>query len=323
LKTVPGLLVLFVLAWIMSPVLAVIAALIDIGRWLVIRSPFMALRLVAFLLCYVSAEVIGIVALGWVWIWPAGKEEAMLRRTFAIQRRWADAVFWAVRTIFRLEFRIEGLEAVQRVPFLLVARHASIVDNLLPARFITRQYGTHIRYVMKSELLIDPCLDVAGNRLPNVFVRRAGTESDREVAAMRDLAAAMPASEALLIYPEGTRFSREKLETSLRRLERSSPNLHDLARGFRSVLPPRLAGTLGLLDSSGADVVVMAHRGLDGFARVADIWKGAMVGNQVDVAFWRVSREEIPEARAERAEWLYRLWGQVDDWIAESTRRTS
>jgi hypothetical protein len=78
-----------------------------------------------------------------------------------------------------------------------------------------------------------------------------------------------------------------------------------------------LGGTLALLEACGADVVVMAHRGLDGFARIADIWRGAMVRRHVEVEFWRIARADIPEGRAERAEWLFEFWSRIDHWLAE------
>jgi len=93
--------------------------------------------------------------------------------------------------------------------------------------------------------------------------------------------------------------------------------LHERVGGIVNLLPPRLGGTLALLDACQADVVVMAHRGLDGFARVADIWRGAMVRRQVDVEFWRIPRNQIPEGRNERADWLFDLWGRVDTWVGE------
>jgi 1-acyl-sn-glycerol-3-phosphate acyltransferase len=195
-----------------------------------------------------------------------------------------------------------------------VARHASIIDNLLPAHYITKSHGTHMAYVMKAELLIDPCLDVAGNRLPNVFVKRGTGEAERDISAIRSLGRGLSPGEGVLIYPEGTRFTEAKLASSIRRLQKS-PRLQEIASEFTAVLPPRPSGVLALLESSEADVVVMTHRGLDGFARVADIWRGAMVRTHVDIAFWRVSRTQIPEGRSERVEWLFGVWREIDAWI--------
>jgi hypothetical protein len=67
-------------------------------------------------------------------------------------------------------------------------RHASIGDTLLASALVGRPHGIFwLRYVLKRELLWDPCLDVVGNRLPHVFVDRA---SDRFAARDRACAGA-------------------------------------------------------------------------------------------------------------------------------------
>lgn len=314
--TFPTVTLLFALSWLASPVLIPVAALVDLVRWAATRRPWMATRLIVFLMAYTAAEVVGIAALGLTWVGSAGgRVFDLAASTFAIQRSWASFVLRTCRTVFGLRITGAGLESLLPAPFILVARHASIVDNLLPSWFISRAHRIHIRYVMKQELLVDPALDLAGNRLVNAFIRRG--ESDSELKNIRWLAATLPPDEAILIYPEGTRFSREKRERSLAALARRNPRLARRAAGLVHVLPPRLGGTLALLEGCTADVVVMAHRGLDGFAHIADIWRGAMVRKHVEVEFWRIPRAEIPVGRTERAEWLFDTWANIDRWIAE------
>lgn len=319
LRTVPLLYLATAIVWFAAPFLFPIALVVDAGRWLVSRRPFMAVRLIAFLLAYLTAEAIGVARLfgGWVGSGFGRTGDRMFRNAFAIQKWWAGLVFASVKSIFRLDVRATGLEAVDPPPFILLARHTSIVDNLLPSHFISRPHGTHVRYVMKDELLVDPALDIAGNRLPNYFVRRGG-DGERESAAIRRVAATMGQDEAVLIYPEGTRFTLEKRARALAALERRNPELHARASRWANVLPPRLGGTLALLEGTGADVVILSHRGLDGFARVADIWRGGMVGRRVDVRFERIRRPDIPEGRSERATWLYDRWEDIDHWVGEA-----
>ncbi|MEX2654688.1 MAG: 1-acyl-sn-glycerol-3-phosphate acyltransferase [Acidimicrobiia bacterium] len=317
LTTVPTVLVLFAVSWVGAPILVPIACVVDAVRWAITRRPWMAVRLTLFLMAYTLAEAVGLLALGVTWMASAaGRWFNLAPATFAIQKSWAAFVLIACQTVFGLKITATGLDAVSPAPFILVARHASIVDNLLPAWFVSRPHRIHIRYVMKHELLVDPALDIAGNRLANVFVRRGSGESDSEVAAIKHLATTLSADEAILIYPEGTRFSAAKRDRSIALLARRSPRLAERAGGLLHVLPPRLAGTLTLLDGCNADVVVMLHRGLDGFARIADIWQGAMVRRSVEVEFWRILRADIPTGRAERADWLFDLWNRVDAWIA-------
>lgn len=67
----------------------------------------------------------------------------------------------------------------------------------------------------------------------------------------------------------------------------------EIAAGLRQV-PPRPSGTLAIVEVTDADVVVFAPRGLEGFARISDMW--GIVGATVDLWFWRVPRSTIPNA---------------------------
>ena len=67
-----------------------------------------------------------------------------------------------------------------------------------------------LRYVLKQELQLLPCLDIGGNLLPNVFVDRSGADSDAAVRDVSDLVASAGKDESVLIYPEGTRFTQKK-----------------------------------------------------------------------------------------------------------------
>ncbi len=315
--TIPAVFAIFAACWLGAPVLLPLAVAVDVVRWIATRRPWMATRLVLFLLAYSLAETAGIIALAGSWLLTAGGRVGDLRSmTFAVQKAWAGFVLRVCRIVFGLRITAAGLDAVRPAPFLLLARHASIVDNLLPAWFISRPLGTHIRYVMKHELVVDPALDIAGHRLGNLFIRRGSGEGELEVGAVRRLAESLTSDEAILIYPEGSRFSEEKRQRSVATVSRRSPRLRDRVERLHHLLAPRPGGTLALLEGCRADVVVMAHRGLDGFARVADIWRGAMVGRQIEVEFWRIARADIPEGRSERIDWLFDLWARMDRWIA-------
>jgi len=314
--TVPTVVLAFVISWGLAPAALILTLIVDVVRFVGARRPFMATRLLMFMLAYLTAEVVGLIALGASWAVTLARSAQLNRATFAIQRAWAGFLFWSVRRIFGIRVVVEGSEAVLPAPFIMVARHASIVDNLLGSHLVSRPHRIHLRYVMKTELLNDPALDVAGMRLPNYFVRRGGGESELEVSAIRELALTTGSSEAILIYPEGTRFSERKRDLAKARLARGGSRLGEIAQGFRNVIPPRLGGTLALLEGCAADVVVLAHRGLDGFARIADIWRGGMVRNLVEIKLWRIPRHLIPDGRSERAEWLFGVWQELDDWIS-------
>ena len=317
LRTVPpvgfGLLALTVLL----PLLAVLAVVVDVARRFASGVPPTALRLLAFLWVYLAAEVLGLAAMAAAWALSlGGRREASLRRwTLGLQQLWVGTLFGAVRALFGLRLEVVGQEEVAPGPVIVLIRHASIVDNLLPAILISRPHGIRLRYVLKRELLADPCLDVAGRRLPNYFVRR-GTGEAVELERVRSLAQGLEADEGVLIYPEGTRFTPERRARAIARIAERDPGLGARAERLRHLLPPRLGGVGALLDGApGADVLVVAHRGFDGLRLVSDIWRGGLVGLRVEVRMTRVPRAAIPAETAARADWLYDVWQDVDDWL--------
>lgn len=309
--TIPAVVATALVAVVASPFLLAAALVIDATRFVVAGTPFMAVRLVAFGLIYLTAEAAGLLlaALAWAFSFSPAR---MQRWTYAIQAGWAATLLSAVERVFQIRFHVQGTDLVAPGPVVVLSRHTSLVDNLLPARYVAKPGGLRLRYVLKRELMSDPALDVVGNRLPNAFVDRESRES---VAAIARLGQHLDPDEGVLIFPEGTRFTSRKLARSRKILERRSPRLAELAGGFKSVLPPRAGGTLALLEATGADVVVLTHRGLDSFARLPDIWRGAMVGRDVHVKLWRIGAQSIPSGRQPRTEWLFEVFQQIDDWI--------
>lgn len=319
LKTIPAIVIAAVTLLVTLPVTMPLAMVIDGVRWLLSRRPFMSLRILLFSVVYAWAETVGIAGAAIIAVLPRSQR---LRAASALQTRWALTLLTGVKGIFGLRIQVTGNDQIAPGPLVVLARHASLVDNLLPATLITDRHSIRLRYVLKSELLMDPAIDVVGNLLPNAFVDRSG-ESERAIAQISALSRDLATDEGVLIFPEGTRFSPEKLARSRKTLGRRHPRLAPLASDFSQVLPPRPTGTLAILDSTSCDVLVLAHRGLGGFATLADVWKGAMVSTQVDVAFWRIPRSDIPDQRADRVAWLFETWLGVDQWIARTERSPS
>ncbi len=310
---------LFVAATLLLPLLAVVAFAFDAFRLATGHRRFVALRLTVIGWVYLAAEVVGITALGVLWVLSAGGRARgfFISGTYAIQRWWAGTLFSVIRTLFGLRVEVDGADEVAPGPIIVFMRHASILDNLLPSALITASHGIKLRYVLKKELLADPALDVAGSRLPNYFVDRA-VGGTTEVAAIKNLGMGLAADEGVLIYPEGTRFTPERRDRALARLEEKDPGLLSRARALTSVLPPRTGGPLALLDGEpAADVVIAAHVGLDGFSHIRNILDGGLVGGTVRVRFQRFPASAIPAGSELRIEWLYDRWAEVDDWIRQ------
>ena len=318
--SVPTVVLLAFVLWGLAPLWFAIVGVVDVFRWLFGRRPFVGIRLLAMGLVYSAAELIGVAACGASWVrcrW-SGDDGCVEADAFAIQLWWAEFLFQSMSALLGLNYRVEGTDAVAEGPFILLSRHVSIIDTLLPTHFVARPHHRHIRYVLKDELLVDPALDIAGNRLPNVFVQRGSGSSDAEAERIRALAASMPDDEAVLIFPEGTRFTEAKRDRFVASLAERDPALHARAAEWRHVLPPKQAGTLALLDGSDADVVVLAHRGLEGLALLADIWAGEPVGRTVDIQFRRIPRAAVPDSESERTAWLADTWEALDHWVGGS-----
>lgn len=275
--------------------------------------------MLAYLLTYLTAEVGALLVCLLMWI-ASGfglMRSLLVQWSYRLQLVWANTLWAAAKAIFRLRITVTDAHLAAPGPVVVLSRHASIVDNILPFQLFTRYHRIWLRYVLKRELLVDPSLDIAGNWLPNHFVDRGGGDSDRELEALRGLARGLRRDNGVVIFPEGTRFTVEKRRRSFEILRERNPRFFELSKGMRNVLPPRPGGTLAIIDEAGADVVVVAHHGLDGFASVANIWAGGMVGKHVQVRLRRIRYEDIPEGRSARTEWLFRVWQEMDDWIAE------
>ena len=277
------------------------------------RRRFVGLRLALFAWLYATMESLGLLRAGLAWLVHRPGEDAFFETHYRIQRWWSGTLFDVMRRLLGASFQVEGAEALSSGgPVILLMRHTSIVDSLLPAALVTNAHGIRLRYVLKRELLADPCLDVVGHRLPNWFLDR-GNPTETDLEAIRGLATDLGPQDGVVIYPEGTRFSDAKRDRILARLrERHSPHLAK-AEALLRTLPPRLGGVAALLDAApGVDVVVCAHEGLDRFVGLKDILSGALVGATIRVAFWRIDRARVPHDATGRTEWLYEQWSRVD-----------
>ncbi|MFM9139972.1 MAG: 1-acyl-sn-glycerol-3-phosphate acyltransferase, partial [Solirubrobacterales bacterium] len=202
LKTIPLILVGLVLVTALLPVLLVGAFFVDLFRWATKRSTWMAMRLVLFLWIYLAGDAVGILSLFGVWILSGfgRNRERMLDWTWRFQQLWVGFFFGVVRLLLGLRVEVEGEECVRPGPVIVLIRHASIVDNLLPSVFVAARERIRLRYVLKRELLSEPCLDSAGQLLTNYFVRR-DTVEEVERERVRERAEGMGPDDGFLIYP--------------------------------------------------------------------------------------------------------------------------
>jgi 1-acyl-sn-glycerol-3-phosphate acyltransferase len=322
LITVPGYAIGWTLWLAAAPLWLPLAMLVDLAR----PSRGVALRSAAAITVYLSCEIMGIVASGALWAWKRILPVDAERWTdihFRLEAWWGTTLFRTAVRLFGLRLEVESDADLGRGPYLLLLRHASTVDTLIASALVSDPHGLRLRYVLKQELLWDPCLDIVGHRLPNVFVDRFSDESTQEIRRVQALARDLGPRDGILIYPEGTRFSETKRRRILERFnQKGDAKMLDYARSLEFVLPPRLGGTLGLLEAAPeADVVVCAHTGFEGAASLAELWKGALVNQVIRVQFRRIPRDEIPTERDARIAWIREEWQRVGDWVESQKLR--
>jgi 1-acyl-sn-glycerol-3-phosphate acyltransferase len=317
----------FVLVTVLLPLLLLAAALVDLALWLKRRKPWVGVRLVAFLWWFLFGEMRVLVALLGIWIATGGWFGiGSLRRRVLLYRlrvHWCTSHLSGIRVLFGLRFEIEGLDEAAPGPVIVMLRHASIIDNMLPDTLIARTHGIGLRYVIKRELEMIPTIDIGGRWVPTNFVRRASGDTEAEVSRLLQLTEKLDEGEGILIYPEGTRFTPAKLKRAQEIVRERQPEVSHFADRLVHLLPPRLGGPLALVEEArGVDVVFCGHVGFDGFQFVSDVWAGGLVGSVIGVKLWRVPAAEIPADEEGRAEWLYRNWLVMDEWIDSKIKRS-
>jgi 1-acyl-sn-glycerol-3-phosphate acyltransferase len=322
--TVPAVIGMWAILTMLLVPLLFVAAAIDAGRSLLTRKPWMAVRLLAMGWVYLASQVAVVMVAGVQWLasflFLGGAAKKRQKWAYTLQTWWVRSIMAAMQGLFGFRFEATNEEVITPGPVIVLFRHASIVDNLLPHAFVSDRSGIHLRWVLKKELLSDPALDIGGNRMPNYFVDRKSDSPETERANIAALAKGLSANEGVLLFPEGTRFSRKKWNYRMDQLAATDPELYSIMRGHDHVLPPRAGGVLSLLDE-GMDVVFGAHTGLESMRGIKEIWTIAPVGRVVRLDFRRVPVAAIPMDKGERVRWLHEEWARVDDTIVEMQRR--
>jgi|CXWL01.1.fsa_nt_gi 1-acyl-sn-glycerol-3-phosphate acyltransferase len=319
LFTVSSWLIIFNLLNVLSPLLVLAALVYDVPR----KNRFTGVRTLFYGWCFFAIELCTVVAMAWLTLRYPNRAKR-LPPIHRLQDRYTGLLFWACSTAYSLRFKVTGEENIGKGPLLVFPRHASVIDTILPGVYLSARHGYLMRYVLKRELRVDPCLDISSDTLHNHFVERGSKDADKEIAAIAALKEGIGDLDAVLIYPEGTRYSPAKQRRALEKLAEREPAQHAKALHLKHLLPPRMGGTLALLDHPPkTDVLFLAHHGLEGFASVRDILSGRMVGQLVQIHFRRVPAQDIPADEKARIDWFYEQWLEVDRWIDEVGRAAS
>jgi 1-acyl-sn-glycerol-3-phosphate acyltransferase len=315
LATIPGLYLLGVLLVVLSPLWLPVAFIVDIARRS-FRLP--TVRLLVFAVAWSWLEIAGVTVSFILWITGQRRN---LRAHYGLQRWWARHLLRALRVVCGISVTVDNVEALQPGPVLLFARHASLADSLVSAYVVSHLAQMQPRYVLKKELLIDPCLDVVGGRLPNHFLDRQAPDSTPELQALERLVSDMDELTVGIIFPEGTRANPVKRTKAMEKISVNDPDRGRRLAGVQHLLPPRPSGAAAMArGNTRADIVIAWHIGFEGLDTFGGIY-GALARPlpPVHFVFERFARASVPAADVESngafTQWLDERWVEIDKKI--------
>jgi 1-acyl-sn-glycerol-3-phosphate acyltransferase len=334
------------------PLAALVAAFVSPwlpGRW-------RPLRLLLFALVFAVAESVTIIALFGLWLasgfgYRIG-EERWQAAHYALMRGYLGVIVSSAARAFDLEFDVDAAEARavevpegpaagevaavavavgeappeprrgasdadRRSPLLVFSRHAGPGDSFLLVHALL-QLRLRPRIVLLASLQWAPALDISLNRVPSFFVSHKAPPGTAR-RAIADLAGGLGPGDALVLFPEGANYTPDRRLHSITRLEElGEHDAAERARQMRYVLTPRRGGAMAALHAAPtADVVFVAHTGLEDLSSIVDLWRGLPMDAHIQVKAWRVPAVEAPRHPEEAAEWLHGWWRRIDTWILD------
>lgn len=317
----PLMVALAVLLWGASPLWLLVGGLL---------SPFAPgwlrpVRLLWVLVVHLTLESLILVEL--LGLWVASGFGLFLRRPF-FERIHYDVVqaylvvfVREARRVLRLRIETVGPapDADPGTPLLVFSRHAGPGDSFVLMYALMHWYAREPRVVLKETLAWDPALGILLGRLPTRFLASHPAPGHDLEGEVGELARGLDADDAFVIFPEGGNFTPHRRARAITRLRRLGLGvMADRAERMHNVLAPRPGGVLAALDAApDADVLLVAHTGLDHVITVLDVWRSLPMDKHLLMGWWRVPREEIPIDREQRIDWLFDWWQRIDEWVDE------
>jgi len=287
------------------------------GRWRILRVAW-------FLFVYLVFESLMLVVLFVLWIasgfgWKIHSPQ-FVDLHYRLAAWWLRRVMGSARTTFNLRIERDDQDDTQigqtDRPLIVFSRHAGPGDSFLLIDGLLNRAHRRPRIVMKDLLQLDPCVDIALNRLPNRFIPSKGRAGNVVIESIADLSGGMGPGDAFVLFPEGGNFTPARHARAIEKLEDiGRPGLADQARQMQNVLPPKPTGALTAIAAApSADIVFVGHVGLEELSTMKDLWRGIPMDANVISRLWYVTADELPP-EPEREQWLYDHWMLMDQWI--------
>ena len=305
--SVPGVALAAILLTATIPLWVPLAVIADVVRR---RFRLPITRLLAYGVCWSWIELAGVAGAAGTFLAGRARDDTT---QYALMKWWANTQMTALRRTIGFVPRVEGIDALAGGNAIVLCRHASLADSLLSAWAIRCEADLRPRYVLKRELLADPCLDIVGLRVPNHFLDREANHNSPELDALRSLAHGVGEGVVAVIFAEGTRANDRKRARALERIGERDPDRGTRLAGLRRLLPPRPAGATALVEGApDADLVLAWHTGFDGLDTFSGVIRGlARPLPPVRFVVRRVERSEVPVGDA-FVPWLDEQWVRMD-----------
>ena len=280
-------------------------------------------RLCALALVYLWLDTRMLVVSFGLWLrTPGRRDDARWREVHsALLREALDSLLRAAARFTGFQVVVEpGAEAPPPGrPLIVLARHGGPGDSFAVVDLLLARFDRQPRVVLKRALQWDPGLDVVLTRLAGCFLpsRSGAGEDQRDEVA--ELAAGLAPGDALLLFPEGGNWTPRRHRRAVRHLLRTGRRREArAARQQATVLPPRPAGTVAcLLARPDADVLVLAHGGLDTLVTPGQLWAAVPLRDRpMRVTWWLCPAPTVPREEAAAEEWLRAQWAEVDARVA-------
>jgi len=322
LITVPGVLCATALLWVLLPFWLIAAAVLSPllpGRW-------RALRLLWIAILYATIDSLLLVVMFGYWLASGFGRYVRTPYWQGLHYDLVQGMMWVLfreaKRVLRVDIATEGPtpDAQPGHPLLVCCRHAGPGDSFSLIHALMYWYDREPRVVLKDTLQCDPAIDVLLHRIPARFISPNPAEGEDLESQIRELATGLDEDDAFVIFPEGGNFTEKRRDRAIARLRRLGlERMARRAEKMTNVLAPRPGGFLAALDAAPeADVVLVAHTGLDHLLTVGDVWRELPMDRDIVMRWWRVPRAEIPPDREGRIDWLFGWWEQIDGWIEEN-----
>ena len=111
---------------------------------------------VAFIYGFICYEWIGLGKFAWVWVRYQNIDKRV-QKDRDVQFWWARSLFEMGKWLFNLKIEVTGEDAIAGNCALVLCRHTSMADTVLPLLFFGQARAEGLRYVLKQELRLLPC----------------------------------------------------------------------------------------------------------------------------------------------------------------------